>query len=82
MGWNTIDLEVKSTLFHNINHDLGFYFVHSYFFETAYPKNILASTYYGMNFASAVYSENIVGVQFHPEKSHSNGINLLTNFSK
>ena len=57
-----------------------YYFVHSYYFECADKDNILAETKYGTNFASIVGKENIYGVQFHPEKSSSQGLNLLKEF--
>jgi glutamine amidotransferase len=82
MGWNTIKQVGDSRLFEDLDQDLGFYFVHSYFFETVDSKSVLAKTFYGEDFSSAVHSGHIVGVQFHPEKSHSNGIRLLTNFIK
>ncbi len=82
MGWNNVTPSVNHNLFYSINEYLGFYFVHSYYFEPSLNDNILGSTVYGDNFASAIYNENIMGVQFHPEKSHSNGIQMLTNFAK
>ena len=82
MGWNSIEPLVDHELFKGVDNDLGFYFVHSYFFETINSKNILCNTYYGDYFSSAVYNNQIFGVQFHPEKSHSNGIKLLSNFAK
>lgn len=82
MGWNNVIPALDHRLFEDIDESLGYYFVHSYFFEPTSDINILGSTYYGDNFASAIYSENIMGVQFHPEKSHSNGIQLLLNFAK
>ena len=88
IGWRRLLVE-KNDSFENRNAsrfkgDLSkyYYFVHSYYFEPNSDKNILGSTYYGDNFASAIFSENIMGVQFHPEKSHSNGIQLLSNFAK
>jgi glutamine amidotransferase len=81
MGWNTINPISNSVLFHNIDITLGFYFVHSFYFETEKQDFILAETEYGDLFTSAVYDRHIFGVQFHPEKSHINGINLLTNFA-
>jgi glutamine amidotransferase len=81
MGWNTLDLVSDSKLFYNIDQKLGFYFVHSYYYETEVTENILAKTNYGELFASAVFDQHIFGVQFHPEKSHINGIRLLTNFA-
>jgi glutamine amidotransferase len=81
MGWNTIYPISNSAIFQNIDSDLGFYFVHSFYFETEEKESILAQTYYGDIFTSAVKDQNIFGVQFHPEKSHNNGITLLTNFA-
>ena len=82
MGWNNVDPKIQHDLFNNVENELGFYFVHSYYFEVLNDNNILATTDYGDKFTSAVVNENIYGVQFHPEKSHSNGIQLLSNFSK
>jgi len=82
MGWNNVTPSFNHNLFDSIDEYLGFYFVHSYYFEPSLNNNILGSTAYGDNFASAIYNENIMGVQFHPEKSHSNGIQMLTNFAK
>lgn len=80
MGWNSV-VPKKHQIFHGIDNDLGFYFVHSYFFECSNSENVLGTTVYGGNFSSAVHRKNIYGMQFHPEKSHSNGINLLKNFA-
>jgi glutamine amidotransferase len=82
MGWNTVDPMENARLFNNIDKRLGFYFVHSYYFDTAENSSIMAQTNYGNLFTSAVYKDRIFGVQFHPEKSHSNGITLLTNFAE
>lgn len=81
MGWNNVVPQIKHDLFNKIDIELGFYFVHSYFFQPLSSNNILGSTFYGEEFTSAVFNENIFGVQFHPEKSHSNGIQLLSNFA-
>lgn len=81
MGWNTIADEKKHWLFSGIDFDFGFYFVHSYYFECDQQENILATTEYGHKFTSAITHENIIGVQFHPEKSHENGIQLFKNFA-
>ena len=58
----------------------NYYFVHSYYFECADANNILAHTNYGIDFTSIVSKENIYGVQFHPEKSSNQGLNLIKNF--
>lgn len=82
MGWNTIKPKKENPIFFNIDEELGFYFVHSYFFDCVNKQNILATSDYGIEFSSSVVNENIYGMQFHPEKSHSNGVKLLHNFSK
>ena len=78
MGWNI----VKPTTHNNnlIKKPDDYYFVHSYYFECAQKENILAETQYGINFSSIVAKENIYGVQFHPEKSSSQGLNLIKKF--
>ena len=81
MGWNNVKTNDK-ILFNDINKSLGFYFIHSYYFNCQLKKNILSSTNYHFNFTSSIRSNNIYGVQFHPEKSHSNGLKIFQNFSK
>ncbi len=81
MGWNTIRPH-KSSLLKGLNNHSRFYFVHSYFFDNYFDENIISTTDYGITFTSAVNNENIYGVQFHPEKSHQNGLTLLKNFSE
>ena len=81
MGWNTVESEKDNKLFNNIDAGSRFYFLHSYYFECYDQENIIAKTDYGEKFASAVNSGNIYGVQFHPEKSHKNGIQVLKNFA-
>lgn len=81
LGWNSIETSRQSALLKNIDTELGFYFLHSYYFECENQKDILSTTTYGKSFASAINHENVYGVQFHPEKSHHNGINLLHNFA-
>ena len=79
MGWNTVNPTHKNKL---INSKEDFYFVHSYYFECLRKEHILAETSYGINFTSIVAKENIYGVQFHPEKSSSQGLNLIKRFLK
>ena len=79
MGWNLV-IPTNSKYNNLISTKNDYYFVHSYYFECADKDNILAETKYGTNFASIVGKENIYGVQFHPEKSSSQGLNLLKEF--
>ena len=82
MGWNVIK-EVKThPLFKGIDSDFGFYFVHSFYFECESKKNILATSNYGIEFTSSIYANHIFGTQFHPEKSHGNGVQLFKNFAE
>ncbi len=80
MGWNIVNLKKPSKLFREAKGEIRFYFVHSYHLKCADPTDILCETRHGYDFTSAVERENIYGVQFHPEKSHKFGINLLKNF--
>jgi glutamine amidotransferase len=83
MGWNSIQENVEHPIFDNLKDpDRRFYFVHSYFMQCDNNDNVLATTTYGKEFASMVFNKNIIGVQFHPEKSHRYGMELLNNFSK
>lgn len=82
MGWNTIVPDNGNPVLANMSSESRFYFLHSYYFQCRHPKNIIATTGYGTRFSSAVNSENIYGVQFHPEKSHRWGIKLLKKFAE
>jgi glutamine amidotransferase len=82
LGWNSIEVVKNSALYENVQQEDGFYFLHSYYFECYNQEDVLSTTFYGTHFASSVNYKNIFGVQFHPEKSHHNGINLLQNFAK
>jgi glutamine amidotransferase len=80
MGWNFIRQHKTGRLFDNMYPDSRFYFVHSYFFCANDPEDVLTSTTYEIEFTSAIERGNILGVQFHPEKSHKFGMKLLKNF--
>lgn len=80
MGWNNI-LPKKNELFKGVNENARYYFVHSYYYELENNEHEIASCNYGINFSAAVSRGNIYGVQFHPEKSHYNGMILLKNFA-
>lgn len=80
MGWNDIAPK-QHPLFANIS-DPRFYFLHSYYFQPGSTDQVLAEAEYGEHFTAAVCREHVIGVQFHPEKSHHWGIQLLQNFSQ
>ena len=82
MGWNNIEFLKDNPLTKNLNSNPNFYFLHSYYVNCADHKAILATSFYGKDFTCSVNNENIFGVQFHPEKSHSSGLQLLKNFSE
>ena len=83
MGWNNIQPHREFFLFNDIDsNSLEFYFLHSYYFDCASNENCIAEVNYGSNFCCAINDGNIFGVQFHPEKSHHFGINLLKNFAE
>jgi glutamine amidotransferase len=82
MGWNSVRLSGKATLFRGIDVDRGFYFLHSYFFDVAANDDVAATVEYGADLPCAVERGNIFGAQFHPEKSHSNGTRFLLNFAE
>lgn len=80
VGWNTVDFKVDHPVFQGVKAGVDFYFVHSYHFNCENLDNILATTDYGYDVTAAVGKENILGLQFHPEKSQANGLKLLENF--
>jgi imidazole glycerol-phosphate synthase subunit HisH len=82
MGWNSVVPVVEHSLFSGLEEDARFYFLHSYYFSENEHSHILAETDYSGLYTSAVYRNNIFGVQFHPEKSHHWGVRLLKNFAE
>lgn len=81
MGWNKVKLNKEHQLLNNLEEDSRFYFVHSYAVKCNCESDILTYTHYGNDFVSSFQKENILGVQFHPEKSHKFGMQLLKNFA-
>lgn len=80
MGWNIVSPVCQSELFDLEAEEQRFYFAHSYHYECKNPEDVLSNTNYGFDFPSAIRRKNIFGVQFHPEKSHRFGRQLLTKF--
>lgn len=82
VGWNNLKIiKKKSILFNEIEKESDFYFVHSYSFQTKYKSNISSNIYFNnKQFVASIEKDHIFGVQFHPEKSHKNGLKLLNNF--
>ena len=82
MGWNLVSQSNPSELTINLPEDARFYFVHSYYVQVVNPEHSILRSSYGTTFDSAIRCGNIYGAQFHPEKSHKFGMQLLSNFAK
>jgi glutamine amidotransferase len=82
MGWNQVHRSFQHPLFESIPDGANFYFVHSYRAEPVDPAVVAGTTDYGATFCSAVVRGNLVGTQFHPEKSGENGLRMYRNFLK
>jgi glutamine amidotransferase len=83
IGWNTLDLHRPHPLFDDIptgNQGLHAYFVHSYHLAARHPVDVIATTNYGGAMTAFVGRDNMVGSQFHPEKSQKLGLALIVNF--
>lgn len=80
LGWNDIQRLRDSVLFRDVREDAPFYFAHSYHVVCRDNGDVLARTEYGVSFVSAIERGNIFGTQFHPEKSHANGLCVIHNF--
>lgn len=81
VGWNEIrTTSTQHPLFNGVQSGKKFYFTHSYHLEIENKEEAIATTFYGYEFVCAVQSGNITGVQFHPEKSHVDGIGVILNF--
>jgi imidazole glycerol-phosphate synthase subunit HisH len=81
MGWNSIRPVKESEILAGLTDNSRFYFLHSYYFDCNNLEDVLTKTKYGITYASAVNNNNVYGIQYHPEKSHSNGVQLLKNFA-
>jgi glutamine amidotransferase len=82
IGWNNAINEKESPLFNGISPDALFYFVHSYHIKCNKKEDVLTSTEYDYLFTSSIQRNNIFGTQFHPEKSHDWGEQILKNFAE
>ncbi len=82
MGWNNIIVHKNNNILHGLDHESKFYFLHSYFVRCNDENISMATSNYFLDFTSIVNFENIFGVQFHPEKSHDDGTQLLKNFAE
>ena len=80
MGWNSLCIESPHSLLSSLEHEPDAYFVHSYHFLVKNPKNVIATFHHGCFMAAIVVHENIVGTQFHPEKSQAVGLTFIKNF--
>ena len=81
MGWNAIEIARENPLLREVNSGADVYFVHSYYVDCASAEDAVCTTEHGVRFASVIARENVFGMQFHPEKSQSIGMQLLRNFA-
>lgn len=82
MGWNGVTVLQNNGLTQGLGAELRYYFVHSYYVRVENSKCSMLRTKYGIDFDSGICMDNIFGLQFHPEKSHRFGMNILQNFSR
>jgi len=82
MGWNQLEVRRRPPVFAGIGSGSNFYFVHSFYVVPEDDGVVAATTTYGIEFCSAVWKENIVATQFHPEKSQEKGLQILKNFGE
>ena len=81
MGWNEVSQANQHPLWHDIPDRARFYFVHSYYIDAGKPAQVVGRGHYGVDFAAALADGSRFAVQFHPEKSHTHGLQLLQNFA-
>ena len=82
MGWNLVKQATACSLTAGLSEESRYYFVHSYHVKVDREENSILRTTHGVEFDSGIHADNIYGTQFHPEKSHKFGMELLKNFSK
>lgn len=82
MGWNSIKTREEQPLLKDVNLDRGFYFLHNYYFAPASDEDVIATVNYGDDLPCGVRRGNVFGFQFHPEKSHDNGMAVFKNFAE
>lgn len=82
MGWNQVVQTTDHPMWHGIENNSRFYFVHSFYVQSEAPEQIAGRCDYGVEFTAALYKDNVFAAQFHPEKSHTAGLQLLKNFSQ
>jgi glutamine amidotransferase len=80
VGWNSIEINNPHLILNKIEDGADFYFVHSYFVSKIANLNIIATCDYGLKFPAVLAKDNLIGVQFHPEKSGEAGISMLRNW--
>ena len=82
MGWNNVALTRENLILDEVDTEKGFYFLHSYYVQPQQAEDVLATVNYGSDLTCVVRRENIIGIQFHPEKSHNNGVQIFKNFAR
>lgn len=82
MGWNSVAPKTGAPLFAGVDIQQGFYFLHSYYFDATDADDVTATVQYGKELPCAVAHGNVFGMQFHPEKSHANGVAVFRNFAE
>jgi glutamine amidotransferase len=80
MGWNGVQFQRENTILKDVQSNGDAYFVHSYHVNCNNPDDVLATTEYGIQFTSMIHRENLIGIQFHPEKSQEFGLQMLRNY--
>lgn len=81
MGWNQLDIKRPSPLFESVDNGSNVYFVHSYYVKPEDESVVAATANYGIDFCAAIWRDNVVAAQFHPEKSQDKGLAMLKNFA-